>query len=468
LAFWALGCALLTAGVGLYSLESDGPKILPEAECDVPVALWDSQGPTLACGTDGALIALSAPSILAPGDSIGPGGSQTLVRGGMPDAMRLSLGLPIDVNVATSASLAEVPGLGPSAAAQIVAYRQAHGPYPTLDALRAVPQIGPIRYARARSHLTVGFGNPGQRPVTFAIVRGVKREWLVDVVARLPQGVLSRAWGWLARRQHPQVGVAMLKKAFASGVGIDLSEATAQMDSYPSLEALFVRKLRPGTRPIAADALAVVSPVDALVGATGCVSAGTLLQIKGRTYSLARLLGDEAEAARYEGGAYATFYLAPKDYHRIHAPVSGQVREAHLIPGALMPVFEESLRKVDELFARNERLITFLDTPKNGRVAVVKVGATLVGRITVNYDANLIGNVQRSQDRHVTYDPPKIINKGGELGAFELGSTVVLVAERGQVQWADLDFGQRVLVGQCIGSMAKARAPHHPVSKITP
>lgn len=282
----------------------------------------------------------------------------------------------------------------------------------------------------------------------------MKREWLVDVVARLPQGSVSRAWGWLARREHPKTGVAALKKVFSRAVGINLDDAIQQdMAAYPSLEALFVRRLRPGTRPIDGDSDAVVSPVDALCGATGIIDNGTLLQIKGRSYSLARLLGDANEAARFEGGAFATLYLAPRDYHRIHAPVAGQVAQARLIPGALMPVFEESLNKVDELFARNERIITYLDTPRHGRVAVVKVGATLVGCIKVAYDSTLVGNRRSNKNRLVSYKVPKIIAKGGDLGAFELGSTVVVLAERGQMDLSPLEFGQRVFVGRRIGTL---------------
>ena len=285
----------------------------------------------------------------------------------------------------------------------------------------------------------------------------MKREWLVDVVARLPQGSVSRAWGWLARQERPRVAVAALKKVFADAVGINLEDASqSDMGAYPSLEALFVRRLRPGARPIDGDPEAVVSPVDALVGATGTVDNGTLLQIKGRTYSLARLLGDEAEAARFEGGAFATLYLAPRDYHRIHAPVGGQVSQARLIVGSLMPVFEESLNKVDELFARNERIITYMDTPRHGRVAVVKVGATLVGRIKVAYDESLVGNKRGGKNRLVTYKVPKMIAKGGDLGAFELGSTVVVLAERGQMDLTPLKFGERVFVGRRIGTLNKS------------
>ncbi|RYI92603.1 MAG: phosphatidylserine decarboxylase, partial [Acetobacteraceae bacterium] len=175
-------------------------------------------------------------------------------------------------------------------------------------------------------------------------------------------------------------------------------------------------------------------PVDGTLGACGVVTSGTLLQVKGRAYNLSELLGSEVDAARFEGGHYITLYLAPPDYHRIHAPVAGQVRQCMVIPGRLMPVFAEAVAKVDDLFARNERLITYIDTAAAGKMAVVKVGATLVGRITLAYDPTLWTNQPHGTVRRVHYSPPKCLDKGQELGTFELGSSVVLLFEPGQVQ----------------------------------
>ncbi|MEC9464759.1 MAG: archaetidylserine decarboxylase [Myxococcota bacterium] len=285
----------------------------------------------------------------------------------------------------------------------------------------------------------------------------MKRDYVVDVVERLPQALISRAWGWLARREHPRAGVAVLKRVFVAYTGIDMSEAADDIGSYSSLEELFVRTLKPGARRIEPEPTAFVSPVDGTVGACGTVESGTLFQVKGRSYELSKLLDDVPEAARYEGGAYCTIYLSPRDYHRIHAPISGVVSKATAIPGALMPVFTEAVEKVDELFARNERLISYVDSADAGRVAVVKVGATLVGRMTVPYDNTLRTN-QRNQTRmERRYDPPHLIQKGGELGAFELGSTVVIIAEPGRLQLKDLREGQTVLMGEGIGTVTARR-----------
>ena len=137
----------------------------------------------------------------------------------------------------------------------------------------------------------------------------------------------------------------------------------------------------------------------------------------------------------------------------MHAPVSGQVAEATVIPGALMPVFEESLRAVAEVFARNERLVTYIDAPEAGRVAVVKVGATLVGHISVTYDPEIHTNVRAQARRQQAYDPPRPLQKGAELGAFEMGSTVVVVVEPGRVLLEPLEPGDRVRLGQRIGTV---------------
>jgi len=285
----------------------------------------------------------------------------------------------------------------------------------------------------------------------------VKTDLLLDVVQRLPQGGLSRAWGWLARRRRPRVMVEALKRSFVRFTGIDMGEAGEEIGAYPTLEALFVRSLRAGTRRVDPDPTCLVSPVDGTVGQCGTVTEGTAVQVKGRPYGLARLLGDEEAAERFEGGSYATFYLAPNDYHRIHAPFSGEIREATVLPGSLLPVFPSAVDRFDELFARNERLITYIDSPDAGRIAVVKIGAMLVGRISVTYDPDVHTNQRRSARRMLRYEPPHLMSKGAELGAFELGSTVVLVTEPARVAFDALAPGTKVRMGERVGLVTARR-----------
>ena len=291
------------------------------------------------------------------------------------------------------------------------------------------------------------------------------RQWVVDLVERLPQGVLSRGWGWIARRRHPRLGVEILKRVFVKAAGIDMTEAEQGTRDYSCLEELFLRRLRPGARRIDPDPTAFVCPVDGRVGQSGRVTNGTLLQVKGRSYELSALLGDAKAAARFEGGTYVTLYLSPRDYHRVHSPVSGQVAEAVVIPGALMPVFGEAVSTVDELFARNERLITYVDSPDAGRVAMVKVGAMMVGKITLAFDPTIHTNRAGQGKRQVRYDPPRMVQKGAELGAFEMGSTVVAVTEPGCVDLVKMETGTAVRMGQRLGVVVGRKRKRRPTSK---
>jgi phosphatidylserine decarboxylase len=174
----------------------------------------------------------------------------------------------------------------------------------------------------------------------------------------------------------------------------------------------------------------------------GVVRGGRAIQAKGRRYSVAELLDDPAEGARFDGGAFATLYLSPRDYHRIHAPCDGLIRLARHVPGELLPVNAPAVAHLPDLFARNERLVCYLDGPL-GRVAVVAVGAYNVGRISAAFDpawnappgksawvTNRRG-VEQGETRR--YDPPVRVRQGDEIMTFHLGSTVVLLFEPGRV-----------------------------------
>jgi phosphatidylserine decarboxylase len=224
-------------------------------------------------------------------------------------------------------------------------------------------------------------------------------------------------------------------------VGADVDEAEQPLESYPTLNRFFTRTLRPGARAWPTDAAIVASPVDGAVGQMGIIRAGRLIQAKGRLYGVAELLEEAECAPRYEGGAFLTLYLSPKDYHRIHAPVGGEIREARHVPGALLPVNAPSVAHVPELFARNERLMCHVDG-SFGRVAVVAVGAYNVGRISAAFDSAWnappgesawVTNRRGMQSAARVYDPPVPVRQGDEIMTFHLGSTVVLVFEPGRV-----------------------------------
>jgi phosphatidylserine decarboxylase len=273
----------------------------------------------------------------------------------------------------------------------------------------------------------------------------------ISALRLLPKNALSRAVGALTRWRAPAPVRHAAMKAFARRYGIDLSEC-ADLEVYRSFGEFFARPLRPGLRPIAPGEAVVVSPVDGVVSETGVAGGGRLVQAKGIDYTAAALLGDEDLARALEGGPWATIYLSPRDYHRIHFPLGGAIAGWRYVPGRLWPVNPASVRTVPGLFAVNERLVTVLDTPL-GRCAVVAVGATVVGRVRAYYDptvppTNAPGGVARGRD----YETPLPVAKGQELGAFEMGSTVILLFERGRVSLAPgLAPGARVRVGEAIG-----------------
>jgi phosphatidylserine decarboxylase len=273
----------------------------------------------------------------------------------------------------------------------------------------------------------------------------------ISAMGLVPKNALSRLAGVLTRWRAPWPVRTAAMKVFARRYGIDLSESP-DLDAYRTFGEFFARPLRPGLRPIAPGDDVVVSPVDAVVSECGLATAGRLVQAKGIDYAVADLVADDALAARFAGGAWATLYLSPRDYHRIHFPLGGRVLGWRYVPGELWPVNPSSVRTVPGLFAVNERLVTVLDTPL-GRCAVVAVGATVVGRVHASYDpavpcTNLPGAAPRRHD----YGTPLPVSKGQELGAFEMGSTVVLLFEPGRVRLDPrLVPGARVRVGEPIG-----------------
>jgi phosphatidylserine decarboxylase len=264
----------------------------------------------------------------------------------------------------------------------------------------------------------------------------------LSLLRRLPQGALSRGFGRMADVPIPPAMRPAVLGAFARAVGADVREAELPLEAYPTLNRFFTRKLAAGARTWPADPSAVASPVDGAVGQLGTVREGRLIQAKGRLYDVGQLLEDDAAAARYEGGVFITLYLSPKDYHRIHAPVAGEIRAARHVPGALLPVNAAAVAHLPELFARNERLICHLDG-EVGRVAVVAVGAYNVGRISAAFDpawnappgrSAWVTNRRGLQSAAKAYDPPIAVQRGDEIMTFHLGSTVVLVFEPGRVE----------------------------------
>ena len=248
----------------------------------------------------------------------------------------------------------------------------------------------------------------------------------------LPKNAASRAFGALTRLRLPLIS-KVARNWFASYYKLNMDEAEFPLDHYRNIGELFIRRLKPGMRPVADTE--VVSPVDGVLSQTAVFDGKQeMIQAKGKTYLLKDLLRDEEMAARFDGGAFATIYLAPFNYHRIHSPVKGEVVGASYCPGTLWPVNVGSVERVEGLFCINERLTSHIRLEDGSEMLVVKVGATNVGRIGVAYADELLVNAGKLPRDCKRYDwTPKekiLVEKGGELGRFEMGSTVILVVDK--------------------------------------
>jgi phosphatidylserine decarboxylase len=246
----------------------------------------------------------------------------------------------------------------------------------------------------------------------------------------LPKNLLSFLFGWFATIQVP-IFSALFRDVFCRLFDLDETEMHKPIKAYPTLQKLFTRTIKSEARVIADTEM--VSPVDGKVSQTGSLTEGQLIQAKGKNYDLAGLLGNAELASTFEGGKWATVYLAPFNYHRIHSPVNGIVKEAIYVSGNLWPVNEWSVGTIDNLFSVNERLTSLIEHP-DGNLLVVKVGAYNVGRITIDYSDHFIANKygKKGNGEPLTYTPAEKVEvtKGGGLGCFELGSTVVLIADK--------------------------------------
>lgn len=274
---------------------------------------------------------------------------------------------------------------------------------------------------------------------------------LLAALRVVPKNALSRLVGGLTRARAPRAVRLAAMRGFAARYGIDLAECS-ELETFRTFGEFFSRPLRSGSRPIAAGEDVLVSPVDGEVSQVGRADGGRLVQAKGLDYTLEALLADPKLAARFSGGPFATLYLSPRDYHRIHFPLSGAITGYRYVPGHLWPVNPASVRAVPGLFTVNERLVTALETPL-GSCAVVAVGATIVGRIRAFYDPAIpVSNLPRARPVARDYPSPIPVEKGQELGAFEMGSTVIVLLEPGRAALhPELVEGVRVRVGQVIG-----------------
>ena len=268
----------------------------------------------------------------------------------------------------------------------------------------------------------------------------------------LPKRALTQFAGALARRSLGDFTQYKIRR-FVARYGVDMSEAAEpDLTRYLSFNDFFTRALKPGVRPLAqAD---FVCPVDGRISQLGAIDGEQLLQAKGHVYSTTALLsGDVTEAARYRDGSFATIYLSPRDYHRIHMPCAGRLRSMVYVPGDLFSVNPTTARGVPGLFARNERVVCLFDGA-HGPFALVLVGATIVGSMATVWH----GVVNPPRARHIRrwdytgQQPPIELQAGDEMGRFLLGSTVVLLFPKDTLRFApDWAPSRPVRLGEAMG-----------------
>lgn len=247
--------------------------------------------------------------------------------------------------------------------------------------------------------------------------------WLLKY---LPKNFLSRLVGALVHIKLPPFIAERLIHAFGSYYKINFAEAEKPHYEYPSIGAFFIRKLKPGVRPLGT--APILHPADSLISQIGKIRDGKLIQAKGREYDVEDFCQDPQALEHFNGGLFATYYLCPTDYHRVHSPVSGIIKSATHIPGHLWPVNDWSVNNIENLFPVNERVVVEIES-EFGLVALVFVGATNVGQMTMSFDSKIATNCSNLREiKKTVYYPEKItVNKGDELGIFHMGSTVVML-----------------------------------------
>lgn len=268
----------------------------------------------------------------------------------------------------------------------------------------------------------------------------------------LPTRVISHGAFWLANNTTPWLKRALIDAFLKGYPAVDMHEA-AEPDpaAYPSFNAFFTRALATGQRPVPAAGDALACPVDGRLGAFGNIEYGRIFQTKGLAYDLAELLADADLAARFVGGRYATLYLAPHDYHRVHMPLAGRLLSTRYVPGRLFGVNPRCVRAVPRLFTRNERLVSVFET-EAGPMAVIMVGAFIVGGIHDVATGRVCPPHRRVPLTTDFNDEAPAYARGDEMGHFCLGSSAILVFGRDAVDFApDLASGQAVRLNQSLG-----------------
>lgn len=285
----------------------------------------------------------------------------------------------------------------------------------------------------------------------------MKQELRVFIFKVLPKSLMSRLFGYLARVPLPGWLLNSIIAWYSKKYGVLVSEMRRPALGFRTFNEFFTRKLKDKARDIDAGKGSVVSPVDARLDSFGDIRGDAVMQAKGIDYPLAGLVPSDTHR-EFLNGTFMTLYLSPGDYHRIHSPVDGEITGFFRIPGRLYTVQEFMVKGLRGLFALNERLITYVKTER-GLVAVCKIGAMNVGRITASYENRVQTNTWiRTRREHLYDEHSRIrVSRGDELGIFNLGSTVILLFQEGMVRLDPLSAGDSVRMGQRIGVLADGK-----------
>ena len=273
------------------------------------------------------------------------------------------------------------------------------------------------------------------------------------LLALLPQRFLTKLMGALASRRLGAVTQWVIRR-FIQAYGVNMQESkVTEVSDFATFNAFFTRALVPDARPIAAGAEVMVSPADGKCGMVGHLRSRQALQAKGKYYTLYSFLAEQRELVNdFIAGNYLTVYLSPKDYHRVHMPISGRLLSMTYVPGKLYSVAPSVMQRVDNVMGRNERVICVFSTAI-GQVAVVLVGAMVVGSMSLVWHG-LVREKKREVKQWDYRDQEISFKKGEEIGHFQLGSTVVVLTQKGSVENFCCQLNDPLLMGAAVATVA--------------
>ncbi|MCF7970162.1 MAG: archaetidylserine decarboxylase [Methylococcaceae bacterium] len=272
----------------------------------------------------------------------------------------------------------------------------------------------------------------------------------------LPHHPLSRLMRQLTHSEN-KVWKNFFITQIASHYGVNMAEAIdSDINAYPSFNHFFTRALKPGARTIANNAGDIACPADGAVSQAGNITDGNIIQAKGKSYTAIDLLGgDEQRAAPFKNGKFTTIYLSPKDYHRLHMPLDGTLKEMIHVPGRLFSVNAATANSVPRLFARNERVVAIFDT-EIGPMALVLVGAIFVASIETVWHGEVTPPTAKSIQTWQYKDDAPQLKRGEELGRFNMGSTIIALFGENAMHWEETFVaGKTVRLGEKIGSVSR-------------